>query len=183
MRDEEIIKLYNDRNEQAINETKARFGRLLGKIVANILDSKEDAEECENDTFMALWNAIPPAEPESLTAFVARVARNQALKKLEYMNREKRSAVTVPIDELSEVLPDDRSAPGTDAEGIGALISSFLRIQKRETREVFIRRYFMFESVKDIAEHFSFSESKVKNMLFNTRKKLKDYLIKEGVEL
>ena len=100
------------------------------------------------------------------------------------MKREKRSAdVLVSLHELEGILPDKKYAPDVSDEDIGKLISNFLYTQKEDVRNVFIRRYYFFDSIKEIAVEFSFSESKVKNMLFYTRNKLKDYLIKEGVEI
>jgi len=97
--------------------------------------------------------------------------------------REKRRSAVLPLTEFEELLPDERYAPNAKDEDVGKLISAFLRTQKTDARKVFIGRYFLFESVKDIAKRYSFTESKVKNMLLRTRNKLKDYLIKEGVEI
>ena len=100
------------------------------------------------------------------------------------MKREKRTAeVLLSLDELAAVLPDERYAPDVSDEDVGKLISAFLHNQKEEARNVFIRKYFFFDTIGDIAERFGFTESKVKNMLFYTRNKLRDYLIKEGVEI
>lgn len=100
------------------------------------------------------------------------------------MKREKRSAdVLSSLDELSAILPDERYSPDVSDEDIGKLISQFLRSQKEDARNIFIRKYYFFDSVKEIAERYGFTESKVKNMLFYTRNKLKDFLIKEGIEI
>lgn len=184
MDDQKIIDLYFDRNEQAITETDVKYGRLCHSIAYNILSNREDSEECVNDTYIGVWNAIPPTRPNNFMAFVCRIARNLSLKRLEFLKREKRSAdVILSLDELSAVLPDERYAPDASDEDVGRLISQFLRTQKADVRNVFIRKYYFFDSVKEIAERYSFTESKVKNMLFYTRNKLKDYLIKEGVEI
>ncbi|MBR6617784.1 MAG: sigma-70 family RNA polymerase sigma factor [Oscillospiraceae bacterium] len=184
MDDQQIIDLYFDRNEQAITETDVKYGKLCHSIAYNILSNREDSEECVNDTYIGVWNAIPPTRPDNLMAFVCRIARNLSLKRLEFLKREKRSAdVILSLDELSAVLPDERYAPDVSDEDVGRLISQFLRTQKEDVRNVFIRKYYFFDSVKEIAERYSFTESKVKNMLFYTRNKLKDYLIKEGVEI
>ncbi|MBR5513904.1 MAG: sigma-70 family RNA polymerase sigma factor [Ruminococcus sp.] len=184
MDDQKIIDLYFDRNEQAITETDVKYGRLCHSIAYNILSNREDSEECVNDTYIGVWNAIPPTRPNNFMAFVCRIARNLSLKRLEFLKREKRSAdVILSLDELSAVLPDERYAPDVSDEDVGRLISQFLRTQKEDVRNVFIRKYYFFDSVKEIAERYSFTESKVKNMLFYTRNKLKDYLIKEGVEI
>ncbi len=184
MDDLRIIELYFARDEQAIKETDAKYGKLCHSIAFNILNNHEDSEECVNDTYVGMWNAIPPTRPNNLMSFVCKVARNLSLKRLEFMNREKRSAsVMLSLDEIAAILPDDRYAPDVRDEDVGKLISKFLRKQKEDVRNVFIRKYFFFDSIGDIAERFGFTESKVKNMLFYTRNKLRDYLIKEGVEI
>lgn len=184
MNDRQIIALYFERNEQAITETAEKYGRLCHSIAYNILNNHEDCEECVNDTYIGVWNAIPPTRPNNLMAFVCGVARNLSLKRLEFLKRGKRSAdMVLALDELAAVLPDERYAPDTSDEEVGRLISQFLRTQKQDARNVFIRKYYFFDSVRKIALRYSFTESKVKNMLFCTRNKLKDYLIKEGVEI
>lgn len=184
MDDLRIIDLYFERNEQAITETAAKYGKLCHSIAYNVLNNHEDSEECVNDTYIGMWNAIPPARPNNFTAFICRIARNLSLKRLEFLKREKRSAdVVLSLDELAAVLPDDQYAPDVSDEDVGKLISQFLRTQKEDVRNVFIRKYYFFDSIKEIAVRYSFTESKVKNMLFYTRNKLKDYLIKEGVKI
>ena len=117
-------------------------------------------------------------------SFICKIARNLSLKRLEFMKRKKRSAeIILSLDELAAVLPDERYAPDVSDEDVGKLISKFLRSQEEYVRNVFIRKYFYFDSIREIAKRYSFTESKVKNMLFYTRNKLKDYLIKEGVEI
>ena len=184
MDDLRIIELYFERDEQAIKETDKKYGKLCHSIAYNILNNHEDSEECVNDTYVGVWNAIPPTRPNNFTSFVCKIARNLSLKRLEFMKREKRSADTMlSLDELASILPDDRYAPDVSDEEVGKLISGFLRAQKEDVRNVFLRKYYFFDSIGDIADRFGFTESKVKNMLFYTRNKLRDYLIKEGVEL
>lgn len=184
MDDLKIIALYFERNEQAIKETDAKYGKLCHRIAYNILNNQEDSEECVNDTYVGVWNAIPPTRPYNFTSFICKITRNLSLKRLEFRKREKRSPdVLLSLDELAAVLPDERYAPGVSDEDVGRLISKFLRSQKEEARNIFLRRYYYFDSIREIAKRYSFTESKVKNMLFYTRSKLKDYLIKEGVEI
>jgi len=184
MDDLEIIELYFARDEMAIKETAVKYGKLCYSMAYNILNSKEDAEECVNDTYLGVWNAIPPLRPDNFMAFISRIARNQSLKRFEYLKREKRSyGIVVSLSELDEVVGDDNINTNISAEEIGVLISRFLREQKEDVRNVFIRKYYFFDSVRDIAKRYSFTESKVKNMLYHTRNKLKDYLIKEGIVL
>ncbi len=184
MNDLDIIELYFARNEQAIKETDEKYGKLCHDIAYNILNNNEDSEECVNDTYIGVWNAIPPARPNNFQAFVCKITRNLSLKRLESLSRQKRSQATlVSLDELAEILSDESIGDGVSDEDIGKLISRFLRNEKEEIRNVFIRKYYFFDSIGDIASRYSFTESKVKNMLHHTRTKLKDYLIKEGIEL
>lgn len=184
MEDTEIIELYFRRDERAIRETDEKYGKLCHRIAYNILGNREDSEECVSDTYLGVWNAIPPARPGHFAAFLCRIARNLSLKRLEFLTREKRSRdVLVSLEELETVLPDDRIPPDMGEEELGRLIGDFLRGQKEEVRNVFLRKYYFFDSVGEIAARYSFTESKVKNMLLRTRNKLKAYLIEEGVEI
>ncbi|MBP3627117.1 MAG: sigma-70 family RNA polymerase sigma factor [Clostridia bacterium] len=184
MDDLRIIELYFERDEQAIKETDSKYGKLCHSIAYNILNNREDSEECVNDTYVGVWNAIPPTRPNNFMAFICKIARNLSLKRLEFTKREKRSAdIIISFEELAAVLPDERYAPNISDEDIGKIISEFLRNQKEDAKNVFIRKYYFFDSISEIAKRYSFTESKVKNMLFYTRNKLKDYLIREGVEI
>lgn len=182
--DMKIIELYFERDEQAIKETDSKYGKLCHSIAYNILNNREDSEECVNDTYVGVWNAIPPTRPNNFMAFICKIARNLSLKRLEFTKREKRSAdIIISFEDLAAVLPDERYAPNISDEDIGKIISEFLRNQKEDAKNVFIRKYYFFDSISEIAKRYSFTESKVKNMLFYTRNKLKDYLIREGVEI
>ena len=184
MEDRNILELYFFRDERAIKETEIKYGKLCHRIAYNVLRNDEDAEECVNDTYIGTWNAIPPAKPDNFMSFICKIARNLALKRLEAATRQKRSqAVLISLSELEEILPDESIADNISNEEIGKLISEFLRKEKADIRKVFIRKYYFFDSISEIAEHYGFTESKVKNMLYHTRNKLKEYLIKEGIEI
>lgn len=184
MDDLSIIELYFERDEQAIRETDQKYGKLCYKIAYNILESREDSEECVNDTYLGVWQAIPPTRPKSLMAFVCAITRNLSFKKLESERAQKRShSAVVSLSELEDILPDERIKDSLGDEELGRLISRFLRRQKADARNVFIRKYYFFDSINEISTRYGFSESRVKNMLYHTRNKLKEYLIKEGVEL
>lgn len=184
MEDLKIIELFFERNEKAIEETEKKYGRICFKIAHNILGRYEDAEECVNDTYLTVWDKIPPARPNNFTAFICKITRNLSLKKLDYNNALKRAPeALVSLSELEETLPDKSFAPDVSDEKLGALISKFLLKEKTSARNVFIRRYWFLDSISDIAELYSFSESKVKNMLYHTRNKLKIFLQKEGIEI
>ena len=184
MNDHRIIELYFARDEEAIKQTDIKYGKLCHSVAYNILNNNEDSEECVNDTYIGVWNAIPPTRPNNFMAFVCKITRNLSLKRLEAMSRQKRSqAILISLDELAEVLSDESIANGVSDEDIGKLIRDFLRNEKSEIRDVFIRKYYFFDSIGDIARRYDFTESKVKNMLHHTRTKLKDFLFKEGIEI
>ena len=182
MEDQAIVALYFQRAEQAIAETIQKYGSLCRSIAQNLLPVRQDAEECVNDTYIGVWNAIPPTRPNNFMAFLCKITRNISLKRIEAMARQKRSQATiVSLDELAEILPDESIGENISNDNLTELISDFLRKEKADVRNVFIRKYYFFDSVGDIAKRYGFTEDKVKSMLYHTRKKLKDYLIKEGV--
>ena len=179
-----IIELYFARDEQAIKETDVKYGKLCFSMANNILSNDEDSEECVNDTYLSVWNKIPPTRPSNFRAFICKIVRNLSIKKLEFNLRLKRTQnVTVSYAELEEVLPDTRTAPEWEYENLGKIISDFLDSEKEDARNVFIRKYYFFDSISDIAARYSFTESKVKNMLYHSRNKLREILKKEGIEV
>lgn len=184
MEDFQIIALYFERNERAIIETGIKYGRLCFGIAHNILCSNEDSEECVNDTYLSAWNAIPPRKPDNFMAFLCKITRNLSLKRLNYNMAQKRNPeLLLSFEELEQVLPDSQINFQVRDEDIGQAISAFLKTVSQESRNVFIRKYWFCDSVTDISRRYSFSRSKVKSMLYRTRKGLKEYLEKEGVAL
>lgn len=184
MDDNKIIELYFSRDEQAITETQDKYGKLIFSIANNILDSRSDSEECVNDTYLGVWNSIPPERPKNFVAYISKIARNLSLKRLEYLSRDKRAKnLTVSLCELEDVLCDSDIKDGVSDGKISMLISSFLHTQSKEKRVIFIRRYYYFDSIEDISKKYSISQSKVKSMLFHTRRKLKEFLIEEGIQI
>ena len=183
MDDWQIIDLYFERSERAIQETEEKYGKLCMHIARNILGNEADTEECVNDTYLSVWNTIPPQRPNSFAAFISKITRNISLKRLRFDNAVKRSALTVvSLSEIENVIPD-RHFSNIEDDQLGKLISNFLRMEKPDARNVFIRKYWFFDTVSEISNRYAFSESKVKSMLYHTRNRLRDYLNKEGVYL
>ncbi len=176
MDDSRIIELYFARDNSAINETKTKYGRLLYSVSYNILNSIEDAEECENDTYMVAWDCIPPNRPRVLSAFLSRITRNLSFKKLKFQNAQKRGGnnQTLPLDELANSIPD--SANAISQLELTEILNAFLLELPTRERQVFICHYWYCDSIKDIARQFGFTQSKVKMMLSRTRKKLLHHL-------
>ncbi len=178
LEDKRIIELYFARDEAAIEETSGKYGALCRRIALNILGNELDAEECENDTYLSLWQSIPPKKPKSLSGYAAKIVRNHALRRLEYMNAQKRRAVLLPAEELAELIGEETDYA---AEELAELISDFLRGVSEDERRVFVRRYFAFEPLEKISADLGFSVGKIKSMLFRMRNKLRVYLEKEGI--
>ena len=152
-------------------------------ISRQILEDEEDVKECVNDTYLSLWNRIPPTRPNHFPAFITKIVRNLSFDKLKYVHAKKRAlSVQVPLEELEQVLSDSQGKNVTEME-LGWLINDFLKLEKPEARQVFLRRYLFFDTIEEIAARFGFRESKVKSMLSRTRNRLREYLKKEGVEI
>jgi RNA polymerase sigma-70 factor (ECF subfamily) len=182
MEDQMIIDLFWRRSEDAVAEVQSRYGGMCMSVAGNILKDPEDIRECLNDTYLALWNRIPPERPNILSAYIKRVVRNLALKRSEYNHAAKRSSeATISLDELEGTLCAVETAESTyDAKALAGHINQFLRTLPEEQRKLFVRRYWYFDSIEQLSDRFGMSQSKVKSMLFRLRNKLRDVLLKEG---
>ena len=184
--DERITSLYRKRDEAAIRETDRVYGKFLFRIAYNILHDREEAEECRNDAYLAVWNAIPPAEPVSFSAFLTAIVRRIAINRYHTLTAGKRipSEMTVCIDELSETLQSEASAEETaEKEILGSLINSFVKELPERQRFVFIERFYLSEPVERIAEEFSVSVPTVYRELNTVKSKLKEHLERNGIRL
>lgn len=181
MQEEQIIELLCARSEKAVDVLSKEYGKLVVCIADNIVGNREDAKEIENDTYMAVWNTIPPQRPHSLVNYICRIAKNIALKRYRDEHAKKRSAVFVAIDELENCLPSPSAYDQWSAEQIGKAIDCFLGTLDRESRLAFIYRYWSGISVKQIAKLLGLTPTNVSTRLSRTRTKLKAYLREEGL--
>lgn len=184
--DADIVDMFLERNEQAIAETKNKYGKRLQNISFNITADRSAAEEAENDTYFTAWNNIPPKEPyDYLYAFLARIVRNASLSFCRSKSRLKRSAfVTELSEEMEQCIPSGEDiADKLDGEILAEKISSFLNGKSEEKRSIFMRRYWYLDSVQTIAKRSNLTESNVKVTLFRLRNELKEYLEKEGYNI
>jgi RNA polymerase sigma-70 factor (ECF subfamily) len=183
MDDKEIIALYNDRNEKAIEETSTKYGKFCYTIAYNILSDKEDSEECLNDTWLGAWNTIPPTQPKSLKYYLAGIVRNLSLKLFRNKHREKRNEdnVSYVLDEIEEITRDTVTIEDeVGAHELEKRINEFLKTLTEKERCVFLRRYYFMDPIKDISKKSGMSENGVRVSLSRTRTKMKEYLTKEG---
>ncbi|MCH4887651.1 sigma-70 family RNA polymerase sigma factor [Acidaminobacter sp. JC074] len=187
MDDYEIIKLYRNRDEEAIKETAKKYSSYCFAIGKNILDNHEDVEECVNDTYLKVWQAIPPAVPDNFRIFVGIITRRLSLNMFKKNKAQKRNfgRVNILLDELNEVIEDPSTNMEMQADGeeIVKAINVFLTKQPKLQRMVFVRRYWHVSSIKEIANEYGISEANTKQILFRTRKKLRKHLESEGIKI
>ena len=182
MEDTSIIELFCKRDEQAINELRQKYEKLCYKISGNILKQEEDIEECINDTYLAVWNSIPPERPPHLSSYICKILKNFCLNKAKYNFANKRNAeFTVSLEELSDCFSSLNNADfDISAKALADIISSFLYMQNETSRKIFVRRYWYSDSINEIAKLYNMNEITVRSILHRTRKKLKLHLMKEG---
>ena len=183
MTDEGIIKLLQKRQETALEVLQQKYGGLCASVARRILPDARDVEECVNDTWTHIWNAIPPEQPVSLRAYAARIVRNLCLDRMQYNTAEKRnSALTEAFEELEYCIPTtDNHRSQEDRQAFSQMLNDFLRRQSRENRAIFLRRYWYGESIAEIAKAFGATEGKIKSSLFRTRNALRETMEKEGI--
>ena len=184
--DEEIIELYFKRDEEAIRLTEARYGKLIFKVAYNILGDRQYAEQCENDTYLGLWNAIPPERPTCFGAFAVRIARCAAINKYREERGKRRipSGLTVSIEELYGVLGEENGlAHKTEDEELKRIINEYVRGLGERSRYIFVGRYYMSESVEEIAKALGVTESAVYKELTKIKRGLKKHLEENEVNI
>ena len=178
MEDWMIVRLLFQRSEEAVAELDRKYGKICAATAYNILKNKEDAEECVNDAFLAVWNTVPPRKPESLLAYVCRIVRNLSLKKYHYNMAEKRNQqYHVLLEEIGECLESGRNVEEEMlARELAGELNAFLGTLKKKERAVFILRYWYCFSVAEIADKTGMKVSAVRVSLHRTRKKMSRYL-------
>lgn len=184
MKDSEIVDLYWDRNEYAIQQTQIKYGAYLSKVAYNVLADYEDSKECVNDTYLVAWNSMPTNRPSILSTYLGKITRQISIDAFRKKNRKKRyaSEYAISLDELG-----DSFSGGTmpekalDAKMLDEAINLFVCALPDDVQRAFVGRYYFFDSLKDIASYCGMKESKLKSLLYRTRKQLKSYLVKEGL--
>lgn len=182
MDDRKIVALLLRRAESALKLIEEKYGSRLYAMAMNILGNPRDAEEAVNDTYLALWNAIPPEEPDPLSAYAYRVARNISLTRLRHERAERRNGgYSLCLDELVNCIGRESLEDVIRAKDLGRAINAFLGTLSKENRVIFLRRHWFGDSIPEIARGLGLSENTVSVRLSRTRSKLKDYLLKEGL--
>lgn len=184
MDDKNIIALYTERSEQAISETDTKYGNYCRTIARNILNDRGETEECVNDTYLKVWNAIPPQKPLIFKAFIGKITRNLALNMYEKKTAAKRNngQVESSIDELAECIDSGNDIEaGLERKEVIAALNEFLGGLEKNKRIYFMQRYYYMKSIKEIAEDNNISEGSLKTMLCRIRADLKKYIAEKNL--
>ena len=186
MEDNQIIIMLYERSESALDIISHKYSRLYKYTLSQILGDASDVEECANDVLLAVWNSIPPHDPQNLPAYICKIARRIGIDKLRHQTRKKRdTGYTVSLSELDACLPDANSTiqTGEESAHIRSVLSEFVRQLDPQTRVLFIRRYVWLESTSSLAARFHLNENHIAVKLYRARKKLKKVLIKESIQI
>ena len=182
MDDSEILDLYFARSEQAIVQTDQKYGFYSYSIAKRILSDPLDAEESVNDTYAEVWKSLPPRRPKYFFAFLASICRHLSLNRVDWKQAAKRRAQGVPLtEEMENCIPDAVHERQMEAKELGKLLDAFLEGLPKDSRLIFLRRYWYVDSVPEIAARYGMTESKVKMQLSRTKEKLRSFLEQEGI--
>lgn len=186
MEDETIIGLYWARDERAISETDRKYGENLRSLAYRVCADRQDGDECANDTYLRVWNDIPPTRPDCFRAYLLAIVRRIAFDRLRSRRAEKRGAgaenYPLSAEELTECVPGGTTPEEEfDRQALSDALDAFLRTLPKEQRQIFLCRYWFLDSVKEISVTFGAAETTIKSSLFRTRKALRAYLTKEGI--
>ena len=172
-----IVDLLWQRSEDALTVCVSQFGAYCHRIAMNVLRNGDDANECVNETWLKVWNAIPPAKPTKLRAFIGKITRNISINRYNSDHAKKRARVVeIAIEELADI-----PAPQADDGEVTSVINAFLRTEPERNADIFIKRYWYLQSVKDISAEYGWSENRVAALLFRIRNRLKIKLESEGL--
>ncbi|MBQ4652201.1 MAG: sigma-70 family RNA polymerase sigma factor [Oscillospiraceae bacterium] len=181
MEDKRIIDLFFARSELAIEALAAKYGALCRRIAVNILGDAQDAEECVNDTYLGVWNAVPPQKPDPLRSFVCRIARNLSISRYHINTAMKRNShYDVALEELDGLLCGGTAEEALDEKELSCSINRFLDLQDEKTRVMFVLRYYHACPLAEIASKMGLRPNNVSVRLLRTRDKLREHLREEG---
>ena len=176
--DEKIIDLFFKRSEQGIRELDMKYGKICHNLSFNIVNNRQDAEECVNDAYLGAWNAIPPAHPNPLLSYIVKIVRNVSLKNYWTKKAAKRNGhYTIALEEIEGCIADQKTVEDAiEVREFARVLEKFLDTLPLENRVIFMRRYWFADSYKDIAELMGLSEKNISVRLTRIREKLKQYL-------
>jgi RNA polymerase sigma-70 factor (ECF subfamily) len=180
----QIISLYFNRDQSAIVESDGKYGQMLRRISFNVVQNREDSDECVNDTYLKAWDTIPPQKPGSLAAYLGRITRNISINRWHENNAQKRGGKNLILTELSDCIPSSHSVEKEiEAGELAEIITKWLCSLAQDDRVLFLRRYWFGDGLKELAEECASTPNKLAGRMYRLREKLKLTLEKEGVYL
>lgn len=182
MEDCQIVSLYWNRDEAAIDHTDKKYGKYLTKIAYNVLSDWEDSRESVNDTYLAAWDSIPPHKPQVLSTYLGKLTRRISIDLFRRKSSQKRGGgeYLLSLQELEGCIGSDTTQEAVDVQLLTDAVEQYLRGISQEARNVFMGRYYYLDPVKRIASYCHISESKAKILLYRTRQGLWEHLQREG---
>ena len=181
MEDSKIISLFMHRSDKAIKVLEEKYEKLIRSVIRRIIADKEDIEECVNDTYLGVWNSIPPNSPKYLSAYVCKIAKNVAVQRYRRENAKKRNRqFECTLEEINQIFIDSKIEEILEAEELGSYINDFLKSLTKEDRTLFVNRYWFSYSNKQLAKMYQIKENTVSVRLLRIRNKLKEYLKERG---
>ena len=183
MNDKTIIDLLFERSEEGLSLLTDKYKGLAVKLLSEILTDRSDVEECFNDLLLAVWNSIPPARPNSMTAYVCTLTRRIGINRYKFNHRNKRDSYQLLLSELDEAIPDPASENVTQNEAVVEVLNRFISTLEPEGRVLFLRRFVYFESVTELAARFGMTENAVSSRLSRIKKRLRKALREENIEI
>ena len=180
--DGKIIEMFFERSEQGIQELDRKYGKICCSLSRNIVNDRQDAEECVNDAYLGAWNSIPPVRPDPLLAYILKIVRNISLNRYYRKGAAKRSsAYTIAMEEIEGSIADLNTVETElDARELARIVEGFLDTLTAENRAIFMRRYWFSDSYKDIARLTGLSEKNISVRLTRIREKMRQYLMERG---
>ena len=184
MEDEQILELFFTRSEDALEQVKEKYGKACMHLLRNLLQNEQDAEECANNAYLALWNTIPPQRPQNLLAYLLKLARNQGLRRITYYHAQRReNKQVVALEELESCIASgETTEQALDRKLLEEEVDRFLRALPKEDRLLFLRRYWFCDSLEELMGLFGWPQSKIKSKLFRLRARLRKHLQQEGFD-
>ena len=177
----DILELLEQRDQQGLVLLQEKYASYCYSIIYKLLRDHEQTEEALSDVWMQVWNSIPQARPARLKSYLAKTARNTAIHYVKHNSAQKRSGMTVLLDELEECIPDPQGE--YDQDGLKEVLRQFVNSLKPEERQIFLRRYWYGDTIEELAKTMSSAENRITGILFRIRKKLRDFLKMEGYDI
>lgn len=180
LEDAKTTGMINEREDRGLSELRRKYGKLILKVCRGVLRSAEDAEECANDTLLAVWEGLERDDPANLTAYICRIARRSAVSRLRYNKAQMRNSDQ--LTELDECIPSGVSVESqAEMNELSEALNSWIKTLNTKNQKLFMGRYFYGQTVKEAARSCSMTVTAATTALSRMRSALKKYLVERGM--